>query len=56
MNEPCGFAPEQGRCKALKPMHYFHASNNIGKSFNYGGCGGNADKFETKDLWKKHST
>lgn len=58
-NEPCGLAPEAGRCKALKPMYYFDASDDTCKSFNYGGCGGNANKFETKKLCeyvcKKHS-
>ncbi|XP_052691513.1 kunitz-type serine protease inhibitor Bt-KTI-like [Crassostrea angulata] len=58
-NEPCGLAPETGRCKALKPMYYFDASVDMCKSFNYGGCGGNANKFETKGLCeyvcKEHS-
>lgn len=58
-NEPCGLAPETGQCKALKPMYYFDASDDMCKSFNYGGCGGNANKFETKSLCenvcKEHS-
>lgn len=60
LNAPCGLASEPGRCKALKPMYYFDASADICKLFNYGGCGGNANKFETKDICeyvcKKHST
>lgn len=58
-NEPCGLAPETGGCKALKPMYYFDVSDDMCKSFNYGGCGGNANKFETKGLCeyvcKEHS-
>eukprot|EP00105_Crassostrea_gigas_P005863 XP_011419606.1 PREDICTED: kunitz-type U1-aranetoxin-Av1a-like [Crassostrea gigas] len=59
LNAPCGFSPEPGPCKAFKPMYYFDVISSTCKTFNYGGCSGNANKYETENLCKyvctKHS-
>lgn len=47
-NAPYKFSPKPGPCKALKPKHFFDAFSNTCKTFNYGGCDGNANIFETE--------
>lgn len=50
LNELCGFVLEIGWCKVFKFMYYFDVSVDMCKLFNYGGCGGNVNKFEIKGL------
>ena len=37
-----------GRCRAMRPKWYFDESRKTCKLFHWGGCGGNQNKFETK--------
>ena len=39
---------DQGNCEALIPSFYFDATSGICKSFIYGGCGGNSNRFPTQ--------
>ena len=45
----CTSPPVTGPCKALIPRFYYDAASNTCKSFNWGGCGGNQNKYLTND-------
>lgn len=46
-NEFCALKDEQGPCKAIKDRFFFNVDNGRCELFEYGGCGGNANNFET---------
>ncbi|XP_048477814.1 carboxypeptidase inhibitor SmCI-like, partial [Plutella xylostella] len=46
-NPTCFLPPEPGRCKARKRRYYFDPTTGSCSSFNYGGCGGNGNRFKT---------
>ena len=43
----CGAAPESGNCLAYMPRFYFDAATKTCKEFVYGGCGGNANNYQS---------
>lgn len=46
-NELCALKDEKGPCKAIKDRFFFNVDNGRCELFEYGGCGGNANNFET---------
>ncbi|CAF1181055.1 unnamed protein product [Rotaria sp. Silwood1] len=44
----CELAPETGPCRGMFPSFYYNPSTKQCESFIYGGCQGNANRFETK--------
>lgn len=46
--ETCYLEPEVGKCKAMIERYYYDQSSKACNTFNYGGCEGNANNFETK--------
>jgi hypothetical protein len=44
----CKMPMEQGPCKILVPSWYYDNGAGICKKFTYGGCGGNANRFDTQ--------
>ena len=42
-----------GPCDAVVPMWYFNSQTHTCEKFNWGGCGGNDNKFATKDECEK---
>uniref|UniRef100_A0A8C6Y6R3 BPTI/Kunitz inhibitor domain-containing protein n=1 Tax=Naja naja TaxID=35670 RepID=A0A8C6Y6R3_NAJNA len=58
VTEFCHLPPEHGPCLAINgyfPRFYYDPVSNECQMFIYGGCQGNANRFETKDEWKKLS-
>ncbi|XP_034260657.1 kunitz-type serine protease inhibitor 4-like isoform X2 [Pantherophis guttatus] len=45
----CYLPPETGICRANVPAFYYNPASKECQEFAYGGCGGNANRFETKD-------
>jgi hypothetical protein len=45
----CSLPPETGACLALIPRFYFDPDTAQCRQFSWGGCGGNANKFETRE-------
>jgi collagen type VI alpha len=45
----CYSKPETGLCKALFLRYYYDKQTNKCQKFNYGGCGGNGNRFFTED-------
>uniref|UniRef100_A0ACB8F7G2 Uncharacterized protein n=1 Tax=Sphaerodactylus townsendi TaxID=933632 RepID=A0ACB8F7G2_9SAUR len=43
----CSLPPVKGPCFANKKYYYYDAKKEICKTFIYGGCGGNGNKFKT---------
>ncbi|XP_070600488.1 kunitz/BPTI-like toxin [Erythrolamprus reginae] len=46
--EFCYFPSETGPCRGKMPRFYYNSTSNQCQMFIYGGCGGNANNFETK--------
>ncbi|XP_075555281.1 actinia tenebrosa protease inhibitors-like isoform X2 [Dermacentor variabilis] len=44
----CHLPPEVGPCKAAIPKYYYNVSEHACLEFIYGGCGGNSNKFDSK--------
>ncbi|XP_015686492.1 kunitz-type serine protease inhibitor bitisilin-2-like [Protobothrops mucrosquamatus] len=45
--ECCYLPADPGHCLRKVPRFYYHSASNTCKQFTYGGCGGNANNFET---------
>lgn len=48
-NELCAMKDEPGPCKAIKDRFFFNVNTGLCELFEFGGCGGNANNFETKE-------
>ncbi|XP_013884538.1 tissue factor pathway inhibitor a [Austrofundulus limnaeus] len=48
-NELCAMRDEPGPCKAIKDRFFFNVNTGLCELFEYGGCGGNANNFQTKE-------
>lgn len=46
-NELCALKDDQGPCKAMKDRFFFNVDTGHCELFEYGGCGGNDNNFET---------
>ncbi|XP_023278822.1 tissue factor pathway inhibitor-like isoform X2 [Seriola lalandi dorsalis] len=46
-NELCALKDEPGPCKAIKDRFFFNVDTGLCELFEYGGCGGNDNNFET---------
>ncbi|XP_047457388.1 tissue factor pathway inhibitor a isoform X2 [Mugil cephalus] len=46
-SEQCALKEEPGPCKAIKDRFFFDVNTGSCQHFEYGGCGGNANNFET---------
>ncbi|KAM8749022.1 tissue factor pathway inhibitor a isoform 1-T1 [Acanthopagrus schlegelii] len=46
-NELCALKDDPGHCKAIKDRFFFNVDTGRCELFEYGGCGGNANNFET---------
>ncbi|CAK1596001.1 unnamed protein product [Parnassius mnemosyne] len=44
----CSLQPDPGTCLSLRTKYYYDINNRECKDFQYGGCGGNRNKFDTK--------
>uniref|UniRef100_A0A3P9QBV9 Serine peptidase inhibitor, Kunitz type, 2 n=1 Tax=Poecilia reticulata TaxID=8081 RepID=A0A3P9QBV9_POERE len=42
-------SPQTGMCRGAFPMFYYDFASDSCKSFTYGGCGGNANKFDSEE-------
>uniref|UniRef100_A0A8D2L084 BPTI/Kunitz inhibitor domain-containing protein n=1 Tax=Varanus komodoensis TaxID=61221 RepID=A0A8D2L084_VARKO len=45
----CLLPPEPGRCEAYIPRYYYQPATKRCLTFTYGGCGGNANNFKTRE-------
>ena len=45
--EICGLKPETGLCEASMPKYFYNPGSQGCEMFTYGGCGGNANNFDT---------
>ena len=45
----CGLSPEAGRCRAIIRSWYYDEASGTCKVFSYGGCGGNANRFNSEE-------
>ncbi|XP_067122223.1 papilin-like [Centruroides vittatus] len=45
----CHLKPEPGMCLAYMPRYYYNAKTRKCEKFIYGGCGGNANNFESQE-------
>ena len=45
--EVCGLSPDPGPCKALIPRYFHNSTTRRCEIFNYGGCQGNENNFQT---------
>uniref|UniRef100_A0A3Q2PHQ1 Tissue factor pathway inhibitor n=1 Tax=Fundulus heteroclitus TaxID=8078 RepID=A0A3Q2PHQ1_FUNHE len=52
-DELCALKDEPGPCKAIKDRYFFDVSSGSCELFEYGGCGGNANNFETVEECEK---
>ncbi|XP_030614800.1 tissue factor pathway inhibitor a isoform X2 [Archocentrus centrarchus] len=46
-NELCALKDEAGPCRAIKDRYFFNVNSGRCELFEYGGCGGNKNNFET---------
>jgi len=49
VESPCDLAVAKGMCRAYFPRFFFNRTSAQCESFVYGGCGGNANSFETME-------
>lgn len=47
--ERCNLPPAKGRCSGKEQKFYYNKARKYCEQFIYGGCGGNANKFDTYD-------
>ena len=45
----CQLPPVGGLCEAYFPSFFYNSTSSKCESFVYGGCGGNDNRFDTKD-------
>merc|ERR1712212_472329 len=45
----CNLPKESGLCEAESSLWYFNRQTGVCEEFSYGGCGGNKNKFGTKE-------
>ncbi len=45
----CELPREIGRCRAIIPRWFYNKDSNMCEEFNYGGCGGNDNNFNTQE-------
>uniref|UniRef100_A0A3B5M841 Tissue factor pathway inhibitor n=1 Tax=Xiphophorus couchianus TaxID=32473 RepID=A0A3B5M841_9TELE len=48
-NEFCAMKDESGPCKAIKERYFFNVNSGSCERFEYGGCSGNSNNFETME-------
>ncbi|XP_034417559.1 tissue factor pathway inhibitor a isoform X2 [Cyclopterus lumpus] len=48
-NELCALKDDSGPCKAIKDRFFFNVDTGVCEPFEYGGCAGNANNFETME-------
>jgi hypothetical protein len=46
----CSMPKEIGPCKSIKKRYYYDNQEKMCKQFSYGGCGGNSNKFFSREL------
>ena len=46
-NSVCSLPAETGPCRGAFPKFYYDSSSKSCKSFTYGGCDGNGNRFDT---------
>jgi len=49
----CTLPKDPGPCEAAIEKYYFHLATRQCKTFNYGGCYGNGNRFDTLDACEK---
>ncbi|ODM86787.1 Boophilin-G2 [Orchesella cincta] len=47
--DACTLPSDEGSCLAMGKKFFFNTATKQCEIFNYGGCGGNANQFETKE-------
>lgn len=50
---PCDLPKQPGNCMALNYSYYYNKATNECEQFIYGGCHGNANRFNTKEECEK---
>ncbi len=49
ISETCSLWPDIGPCRGRFPMYYYDTNLLMCLTFNYGGCGGNLNRFSDKE-------
>ncbi|XP_076313983.1 carboxypeptidase inhibitor SmCI-like isoform X3 [Tachypleus tridentatus] len=47
LDKDCQSPPVTGPCEAIIPRYYYDSESHQCKKFNFGGCGGNGNRYET---------